>query len=230
MLPDLVLLIDVDNTLLDNDAFQDDLKAHVAREMGPAARDRFWAMQDNLFRTLGYRDYLGACQQFRLEQPDDPARLWLAEYILAYPYADRLYPRALDVMARLRGLARTVLLTDGDAVFQPNKVRRSGLLAAADGELVLAVHKEEELAAVERRYPASHYVLIDDKMRILAAVKTAWGPRVTTVFPRQGQFAHDAAALASQPGPDVTVDAIGDLLTHPLLQQLERSAGSAPGT
>jgi hypothetical protein len=217
MAEDLVFLIDVDNTLLDNDRFQDDLKAHVAERMGAAARDRYWTLQDHLFHTLGYRDYLGACQQFRLEQPDDPERLWLAAFILDYPYEQRLYPKALDVVARLRGRARTVLLTDGDAVYQPNKLRRSGLLAATGGELLLAVHKEEELAEVERRFPATHYVLIDDKPRILAAVKTAWGDRVTTVFPRQGQFAREAAGLASRPAPDVTVETVGELLTHPVL-------------
>ena len=207
-----VFLVDVDNTLLDNDRFQDDLKAHLARELGEAARDRYWALQDHLFHTLGYRDYLGACQTFRLERPDDPQRLWIAEHILAYAYETLLYPGAHEVLARLRGRGRTVLLTDGDAVFQPNKLRRSGLLEAVGGELMLPVHKEDELAEIERRFPADRYVLIDDKLRILTAVKKVWGPRVLTVFPRQGQFARDPAVLAGHPPADINVDRIADLL------------------
>lgn len=207
-----VFLVDVDNTLLDNDHFQDDLKAQVVREMGEAARDRYWALQEHLFQTLGYRDYLGACQTFRLERPDDPRRLWLAEYILTYPYETLLYPGAREVLARLRERGRTVLLTDGDAVFQPNKLRRSGLLDAVAGELMLPVHKENELAEIERRFPAERYVLIDDKLRILTAVKTVWGARVLTVFPRQGQFARDPAVLAGNPKADISVAHIADLL------------------
>ncbi len=217
MTADVVFLVDVDNTLLDNDHFQNDLKAHLAREMGEAALDRYWNLQEHLFQVLGYRDYLGACLTFRLDQPDDPRRLWLAEYILTYRYETLLYPGVHDVLRLLRTRGRTVLLTDGDAVFQPNKLRRSGLLEAVEGELMLPVHKEEELAEVERRFPAERYVLIDDKLRILTAVKRAWETRVTTVFPRQGQFAHDPAVLAANPAADISVAAIADLLHHSLL-------------
>ncbi|MBE7219534.1 MAG: HAD family hydrolase [Caulobacteraceae bacterium] len=216
MAADRVFLVDVDNTLLDNDRFQDDLKAHIAGQWGEAARDHYWALQEALFRTLGYRDYLGACQTFRLEQPDDGRRLWLAAFILDYPYETLLYPGAHDVLARLRGIGPTVLLTDGDAVFQPNKLRRSGLLEAVGGELMLPVHKEHELDAIERRYPARRYVMVDDKLRILTAVKNAWGDRVVTVFPRQGQFARDPAVLAANPPADISLAAIGDLATQAL--------------
>ena len=217
---DTVFLVDVDNTLLNNDHFQEDLKAHLARELGEAARDRFWALQEHLFQTLGYRDYLGACQTFRLEEPNEPQRLWVAEYILAYRYETLLYSGAHDLLTRLRGLGRTVLLTDGDAVFQPNKLRRSGLLEAAAVELMLPVHKEEELAEIERRYPAERYVLIDDKLRILTAVKAVWGARVRTVFPRQGQFGRDPAVLAANPPADVSVAAIAELLDPAVLAEI----------
>ncbi|MDX7950022.1 hypothetical protein P7D22_02380 [Lichenihabitans sp. Uapishka_5] len=218
---DLVFLVDVDNTLLDNDRFQDHLKAHIADRMGEAARDRYWALQDHLFHTLGYRDYLGACQTFRLEAPSDPERLWLAAYILDFPFETLLYPGATDLLARLRDLGRTVLLTDGDAVFQPNKLRRSGLLEAVDGELMLPVHKEQELPEIERRFPAHRYVLIDDKLRILSAVKAGWSDRVYTVFPRQGQFGRDPAVVAAHPAADLTVETIADLLDPGLLAAMQ---------
>ncbi|MCW6506653.1 HAD family hydrolase [Lichenifustis flavocetrariae] len=214
-----VFLVDVDNTLLDNDRFQDDLKAHVAATSGAAARDRYWALQDHLFKTLGYRDYLGACQSYRLERPDDREALRLAAFILDYPYETLLYPGALDVLDRMRGLGRTALLTDGDAVFQPNKLRRSGLADAVNGDLMIAVHKDEELDAILAQFPAEHHVLVDDKVRILTAFKTAWGSRVTTVFPRQGQFARDEKVLAANPPADLSIDRIVDLLEAALLAE-----------
>ena len=220
----LVFLVDVDNTLLDNDRFQHDLRAHLAQVAGPQARDRYWAIQEGLFRTLGYRDYLGAFQTYRLERPDDADAIWPASVVIDYPFAQLLYPGALDVLGRMRGLARTVLLTDGDAVFQPRKLERSGLFAAADRQAMICVHKEDDLATIESRYPAQHYIVVDDKVRLLTAFKAAWGERVTTVFPRQGQFAVDEAVLAANPPADVTVERIGDLLHHPLLA----SRGASP--
>jgi len=208
----IVFLVDVDNTLLDNDHIQSDIKAHLERDYGAACRDRYWAILEDLFVELGYRDYLGALQRYRVEHPQDMQLLSMSSFLVDYPFANRLYPQSLDVLAQLRKWGPTVLLTDGDVVFQPRKVERSGLSEAVSSHVLIYIHKELALDDVEARYPALHYVLVDDKPRILAAVKDAWGDRVTTVFPRQGQYAHDAEALASFAVPDVTVDRIGDLL------------------
>jgi FMN phosphatase YigB (HAD superfamily) len=209
----IVFLVDVDNTLLDNDRIQADLKRHLEREFGAATRDRYWAILEALFAELGYRDYLGALQRYRVEHPRDLHLMSMSSYLVDYPFANRLYPGALDVLERLRGWGPTVILTDGDVVFQPRKVERSGIAEAVDGHVLIYIHKEEALDDVERRYPAQHYVLVDDKPRILAAVKEAWGDRVTTIFPRQGQYARDAKAYRPA---DLTVERVGDLLTHDL--------------
>lgn len=209
----IVFLVDVDNTLLDNDGIQADIKSHLAREYGDACRDRYWVILEDLFTELGYRDYLGALQRYRVEHPQDMHLLSMSSFLVDYPFADRLYPGALDVLALLRGWGPTVLLTDGDVVFQPRKVEQSGLSKAVDSQVLIYIHKELALDDVAARYPAHHYVLVDDKPRILTAVKNAWGDRVTTVLPRQGQYAHDTKALASSRVPDVIVERIGDLLT-----------------
>ena len=216
----IVFLVDVDNTLLDNDRIQDDLKRHLEREFGAASRDRYWAILEELFVELGYRDYLGALQRYRTEHPHDVRLMAVSSYLVDYPFADRLYPGALDVLQRFRTWGPTVILSDGDVVFQPRKVERSGIAQAVDCHVLIYIHKEETLDDVERRYPAQHYVLVDDKPRILAAVKDAWGDRVTTIFPRQGQYARDAKAYRPA---DLTVERIGDLLTHdvPALVSLE---------
>jgi len=211
----IVFLIDVDNTLLDNDRIQADLKRHLEREFGPASRDRYWAILEQLFTELGYRDYLGALQRYRVEHPTDIHLLTMSSYLVDYPFANRLYPGALDTIERLRGWGTTVILSDGDVVFQPRKVERSGLFEAVEGHVLIYIHKEHELDDVKRRYPAGHYVLVDDKPRILAAVKSAWGDQVTTVLPRQGQFAL-APDAASYPPADVTIDSIRDLVAYDL--------------
>ena len=218
---DLVFLVDVDDTLLDNDRFQDDLKTHLAATAGSACRDRYWAIQERLFQTLGYRDYLGAFQHYRHDVPDDMDVVWLASFVTDYPFADLLYPGALDLLARMRTLGRTVILTDGDAVFQPRKLERSGLAAAVDRHALIYIHKQAALAEIERRYPARRYILVDDKVTILSAFKLAWGDRVTTVFPRQGQYARDAKLLAAEPTPDLTIAAIGDLLDETVFAALK---------
>ena len=207
-----VFLVDVDNTLLDNDRIQADIKAYLERQYGAASRDRYWAILEDLFVELGYRDYLGALQRYRVEHPQDMHLLSMSSFLVDYPFANRLYPASLDVLERLRQWGPTVLLTDGDVVFQPRKVERSGLSEAVGSHVLVYIHKELALNDVEARYPALHYVFVDDKPRILAAVKEAWGARVTTVLPRQGQYARDAKALATFAAPDVTVDRIGDLL------------------
>ena len=208
-----VFLVDVDNTLIDNDGVQADLRAHLEREFGPACRDRYWAILEQLFSELGYRDYLGALQRYRVEHPEDMGLLELSSWLVDYPFAKRLYPGALDVLLRLRDFGETVILSDGDVAFQPRKVERSGISAAVDGRVLIYIHKELELGDVARRYPAEHYVLVDDKPRILGAVKRAWGDRVTTVFPRQGQYAQDVAAVTAA-SPDVRVEHISDLLEY----------------
>ena len=208
----IVFLVDVDNTLLDNDRIQNDLKRHLKREFGAASRDRYWAILEQLFTDLGYRDYLGALQRYRVEHPQDIHLLSMSSFLVDYPFANRLYPGSLDVLERFRSWGQTVILSDGDVVFQPRKVERSGISEAVEGNVLIYIHKEEALDDVERRYPAEHYVLVDDKLRILTAVKKIWGDRVSTIFPRQGQYAHDQKTIAECPPADVTVERIGDLL------------------
>jgi len=209
-------LVDVDNTLLDNDHIAADLKRHLEHTVGPERQARYWAIFEELRAELGYADYLGALQRYRVEQPRDPRVLTVSSFMVNYPFANRLYPNSLDVLERFRAWGPTVIFSDGDAVFQPRKVERSGLQEAVDGHVLIYIHKEKELDDVARRYPADHYVLVDDKLRILTAVKQAWGDRVTSVFPRQGHYAHDPKALATFPAADVSVERIGDLLTYEL--------------
>jgi len=209
---DVVFLLDCDNTLLDNDVVQEDLRMHLAREFGAPSRDRYWAIFEDLRRELGYADYLGALQRYRLTDQSDPRLLLMSSYLVDYPFGDRLYPGALDVLRYLRLRGPTVILSDGDAVFQPRKIQRSGLWAAVDGRVLIYIHKETMLDAVAARYPARRYVMVDDKVRILATIKQIWGDRVTTVFPRQGRYARDPGILAAYPPADVTVERIGELL------------------
>jgi FMN phosphatase YigB (HAD superfamily) len=212
----IVFLVDVDNTLVDNDGIQQDLKNHLAQAYGVSARDRYWAILEDLMETLGYRDYIGALQRFRVEHPREIELLAMSSFLMDYPFADRLYPDALRVLQRLRSVGPTVILSDGDVVFQPRKVEYAGLARIADGNVLIYIHKEEALDDVERRFPAEHYVLVDDKPRILDTVKRVWGERVTTVLPRQGQYAHDAKVMGALPPADVTIERIGDLLDYDL--------------
>jgi len=209
---EIVFLFDVDNTLVDNDRVQDDLNAHLAECYGDAVRDRYWAIFEELRGELGYADYLGALERYRIEDLHEPRLLLMSSWLVDYPFADRLYPGALDAVRHVRKWGRPVVLSDGDAVFQPRKVERSGLWKAFDGAILIYIHKEDELADVERLYPAKRYVLIDDKLRILAAVKNVWGDRAVTVFPKQGHYANDPNALAAFPPADVAVERIGDLV------------------
>ncbi|RBP11212.1 haloacid dehalogenase-like hydrolase [Roseiarcus fermentans] len=209
---DIVFLFDVDNTLLDNDRVQQDLDAHLSAAYGEARRSRYWAIYDELFATLGYADYFGALQRLRLEALYEPRLLALAAWLIDYPFAERLFPGALDAVDHVRQWGRVVLLSDGDAVYQPRKAERSGLSGAFGGEVLIFVHKEKELDFIERLYPARRYALIDDKLRVLSAVKAVWGDRVATVFPRQGRYARDAETLASHPKADVTIETIRDIV------------------
>ncbi len=208
---DVVFLLDCDNTLLDNDRVEGDLKEHLTREFGAGNRDRYWATFEQLRGELGYADYLGALQRYRLTETSDVRLLLMSSFLIDYPFASRLYPGALDAIRRLGAAGRTVILSDGDVVFQPRKIQRSGLWDAVDGRVLIYIHKEAMLDAVAAKYPARHYVMIDDKLRLLARIKEVWRDRVTTVFPRQGHYANDPANLAAYPAADVTIDAIGDL-------------------
>jgi len=212
-----VFLIDVDNTLLDNDKVQQDLKDHLERAYGRVARERYWRILGDLFTELGYRDYLGALQRYRSEHPREVDLLAMSSFLIDYPFADRLFPGALDVLKRLAGFGLTVILSDGDVVFQPRKVERAGLADAVAGRVLIYIHKEAALDDVERRYPAERYVVVDDKRHILASVKKFWDRRVTTVFARQGSYAHDPS-IGGNATADWTIDHVADLLDDGLVR------------
>ncbi len=210
--PDKVIfLLDVDNTLLDNDQIETDLRNHLEREFGPESRDRYCATLEALRAELGYADYLGALQRYRLGDLTDPRLLLMSSFLVDYPFTQRLYPGALEVIGHLRRWGKTVILSDGDVVFQPRKVQRSGLWDAVEGRVLIYIHKEQMLDEVVKRYPARHYVMVDDKLRILAAMKAAMRSRLTTVFPRQGHYALDPRNIAAYPPADLTVERIGEL-------------------
>ena len=215
LIHDLVFLVDVDNTLLDNDRIIAELRDHLIQEFGVACSGRYWTLFEKLRDELGYADYLGALQLYRGEVEGKSAHalalLQMSSFLVDYPFQDRVYPGALDALARMGRLGPTVILSDGDVVFQPRKIQRSGLWAAVDGRVLIYVHKELMLDEVRRTFPARHYVMVDDKPRILGALKAAWGDAVTTVFPRQGHYAFDVAEIARHPAPDLTLDHIGDL-------------------
>ena len=220
----IVFLFDVDNTLLDNDAVQSDLREHLASQFGPEARDRYWTILEELRSELGYVDYLGALERFRLDEMHRPDVLRMSSWLVDYPFATRLYPGAVDAVRHVKQWGKAVILSDGDAVFQPRKVERSGLWREVDDNVLIFIHKEQELGDVERLYPADHYVLIDDKLRILAAVKSIWRQRVTTIFVKQGHYALDAKSLAEYPQADAVIDKIRDLVNFDLPKLLEAAA------
>jgi FMN phosphatase YigB (HAD superfamily) len=215
-----VFLFDVDNTLIDNDRVAEDLQRHLQNKVGGACEQRYWDIFEKLRAELGYADYLGALQRYRVEQPRDPKLLEVSYFMVNYPFANRLYPESLDAVEYAKRLGRAVILSDGDVVFQPRKVDRSGLYDTFDGHVLIYVHKEQELEDVEAKYPAAHYVMVDDKVRILAALKAYWGSRVTTVFPRQGHYAQDETVVAQYPKPDITLQRIGELQKYSLEQML----------
>jgi FMN phosphatase YigB (HAD superfamily) len=209
---EVVFLIDVDNTLLDNDRFAADLGARLAQGFDAAGRDRYWALFAKLRDEFGYADYLGALEAFRVGLDDDPDLLQMSAFLLEYPFAQHLYPRALETIAHLRTLGLPVILSDGDVVFQPRKVQRSGIWDAVEGRVLIYLHKERALEAMQRRYPAAHYVMVDDKPLLLAAMKQALGARLTTVFVRQGHYALESAGTTIDPPPDLGIECIGELI------------------
>jgi FMN phosphatase YigB (HAD superfamily) len=212
----IVFFFDVDNTLLDNDRVTEDLKGYLQKKVGDASSRRYWEIFEQLRTELGYADYLGALQRYRIERPRDPKLLAVSHFMINYPFANRLFPESLDAVGYARQLGQAVILSDGDVVFQPRKIDRSGLYETFDGHALIYIHKELELDDVEAKYPATHYVMVDDKVRILAAIKKHWGTRVTTVFPRQGHYALDAAQVAQYPKPDITIERIGELQKYSL--------------
>ncbi len=227
-----VFLLDVDNTLLDNDRIIADLRLHLEREFGAASAGRYWTIFEELRSELGYVDYLGALQRYRsaseLRPGDDSRLLQMSSFLVDYPFADRLYPRALNVIQRLNHSGPTVILSDGDVVFQPRKVQRSGLWDAVAGRVLIYIHKEQMLDTVQNHFPARHYVMVDDKLRILAAMKESMRERLTTVFPRQGHYAMDSANVARYPAADISIPSIGDLLDVDSRLLLGRHSGVPP--
>jgi FMN phosphatase YigB (HAD superfamily) len=211
-----VFLFDVDNTLLDNDHVTRDLQRHLSAAFGEKSEQRYWAIFEEIRAELGYADYLGALQRYRVEQPGDPQLLRVSSFLIDYPFANRLYPGSLDAIQHVQRWGPAVILSDGDVVFQPRKVERSGLWEAVEAQVLIYIHKEQMLEEVEERFPAQHYVMVDDKLRILSAMKAIWGPRLTTVFPRQGHYALDPREVARYPAPDITIERIGDLVDYDL--------------
>lgn len=218
---DIVFLFDVDNTLLDNDRVEMDLRRHLESEFGAESKDRYFAILEELRTELGYADYLGALQRYRLEKQCDHRLLMMSSFLINYPFVDRLYPKAMEVLEHVKAWGETVILSDGDVVFQPRKVQRSGLWDAVEGRVLIYIHKEQMLADVEKRYPAKQYIMVDDKLRILAAMKRSWGNRLTTVFPRQGHYALDQRNVDAYPRAQITVERIGDLMHYNLASFLD---------
>jgi FMN phosphatase YigB (HAD superfamily) len=221
----IVFFFDVDNTLLDNDRVAADLKRYLITKVGESSAGRYWEIFEQLRTELGYADYLGALQRYRIERPREPKLLAVSHFMINYPFANRLFPESIDVVEYVQGFGRAVILSDGDVVFQPRKVDRSGLYEIFEGHVLIYIHKELELDDAEAKYPAQHYVVVDDKVRILAAIKKYWGSRVTTVFPRQGHYALDAEQVAKYPKPDITIEKIGELQNYSL-DQILAAAGT----
>ena len=209
-----VFLFDVDNTLVDNDRVTADLGRHLNNEIGPERTQRYWKLFENLRAELGYADYLGALQRYRIDHPHDQHLVAVSYFLLKYPFANRLFPNSIDAVEHAKKWGETVIFSDGDVVFQPHKIFRSGLFERFEGNVLIYVHKEQELEDAERRHPAEHYVVVDDKIRILSAIKAIWKSRVTTVFVRQGHYAHDKELVAKFPAADVSLERIGDLVNH----------------
>jgi len=224
MASNIVFLFDVDNTLLDNDHVTADLKRHLQTEVGEDRAHKYWEFFEAIRSELGYADYLGALQRYRMEYPRDPRLLAVSYFLMRYPFANRLFPGSLDAIQHVGKGGTPVILSDGDVVFQPHKVYRSGLYEEFKGHVLIYVHKELEMDDVEQKFPADHYVMCDDKLRILEAMKKRWGSRLTTVFVRQGHYAHDAKAMAQYPAADVMLERIGDLVNHDIVSL--RDAGS----
>jgi FMN phosphatase YigB (HAD superfamily) len=225
--PQIVFLFDVDNTLLDHDRVVADLRRFMEREIGKERQQRYWEILETVRAELGYVDYLGTLQRYRAEYPHNASILKVSLYLISYPFANRLFPNALDVVDHVKQWGTAAILSDGDAVFQPRKIEGSGLWDAVDGNVRIYVHKEFELADVEKKLPGDHYVVIDDKLKLLTAIKEQWKDRVTTIFPKQGHYARDPKNLASYPPADISIERIGDLLEFDLPRMLSAKTASS---
>jgi FMN phosphatase YigB (HAD superfamily) len=208
---EVVFLLDVDNTLFDNDRFKSDLAARLLQDFGPKDSEAYWAHYDALRNEVGYVDYLAALQRLRADIDETPKLLGMSSFILDYAFPGNLYSDALASIAHLRGLGTPVIFSDGDIVFQPRKIQRSGIWDAVAGRVIVAVHKQAALSAMQHRFPARHYVMVDDKPQILAAMKAVLGDRLTTVFVKQGHYAMESVMATISPAPDRTIDRIGEL-------------------
>jgi FMN phosphatase YigB (HAD superfamily) len=210
---DTVFLLDVDNTLLDNDRFALELGARLERSFGLAHRERYWRIFEDLRARFGVADYLGTLQAFRDGLDDHPGLLDMSQFLLEFPFSTLLFPGALEVIAHLRTMGRPVVLSDGDVVFQPRKIRHAGIRDAVRGAVLIYLHKEKVMDHVQERYPAAHYVVVDDKPNLLTAMKLVMRERLTTIFVRQGHYALAAGSNPGMPAPDRTIERIGDLKT-----------------
>lgn len=222
---DVQFLVDVDNTLLDNDRFAADLTARLDQSFGNEECERYWSIYKNLYDAQGYADYLGALQVFRQACTRENALLQMSAFVLEYPFAARVYPGALRALQHLRAIGETALLSDGDIVFQPRKIQRSGLWSTVDGQVMICVHKQHALAAVQQRFPAAHYVMVDDKPQLLSAAKKVLGERLTTIFVRQGHYATGYDRRTIERAPDLCIESIADLCDVTLAHA--RAAGAA---
>lgn len=209
-----VFLFDIDNTLLDNDGVTEDIRHYLSSHFGAQMCIRYWEIFEDLRQELGYADYLGALQRYRLTDQHDSRMLRMSSYLVDYPFANRLFPQSLDALKHCKKWGTVSILSDGDAVFQPRKAERSGLFDAVTRNVLIYIHKENELAHVETIHPAKHYVMVDDKLRILTAMKEIWKDRLTTVFVRQGHYAHDPDVMQKYPPADISLDRIGELLDY----------------
>ena len=208
----IIFLLDVDNTLFDNDAVLADIDRQFRVEFGDECRKRYWEISDTLRKELGYVDYLGALQRYRTESNTDPRIFMLSSFFLDYPFAQRVFPGAVDVIAHLNELGKTVIVSDGDIVFQPRKIQQSGLWDAVEGRVMIYRHKEQMLDDIRQRFPAEHYVMVDDKLQILTAMKRSWKDLLTTVFVRQGHYALNPTNIDAYPAADMSVQSIADLI------------------
>ena len=220
---DTVFMFDCDNTLLDNDRVSHDLRAHLLDKFGQENCDRYWTIFEELRAELGYADYLGALQRYRLGNSSDTDLLSMSSFLIDYPFQDRLYPGAIEAIRRVAALGTVLILSDGDVVFQPRKIERSGLWSAVDGRVLIYIHKEGMLDDVAERFPARRYVMFDDKLRVLTAMKAAWGERVITVFPRQGHYALDGKIVAAYPPADVAIESIAEVAALDWATLVERA-------
>ena len=224
--PRIVFLFDVDNTLLDHDRVVADVRRFMEHEIGKDRQQRYWEILETLRAEIGYVDYLGTLQRYRAEYPHNASILKISLYLINYPFANRLFPNSLDVIDHVKQWGTAAILSDGDAVFQPRKIECSGLWDAVEGNVRIYVHKERELADVEKKLPGDHYVVIDDKLKLLTAIKEQWKDRVTTIFPKQGHYAHDPKNQAAYPPADISIERIGDLLDFDLPRILSAKAAN----